>query len=690
MATHDLDNLTALQLAVDDGIFLLTLGEPGGRPFILNPETMAQFETVLAHLEGQQSHARGLIITGQQTAVFCAGADLDVLAQYSSEKQISDFIVRGQDLFCRLEALSFPTVAAIAGTCVGGGLELALACNIRLASDDAKTKLGLPEVRLGILPAWGGTTRLVNKVGLKEALPMLLSGRLASGRRARKIGLVAECCPQSLLQGRARFWLDNLNAAIAHGHTGNPVFRSVGLLDYLVQEIALVRKIFIGLAGRKVMAQTQGHYPAPLALLSILRQSTKASLEERLDFEHDGVLALAQGEVAKNLISIFRRNRDKDRGSPYDYDAKRLAPINRVAVIGAGVMGSGIATALLTAGRNVVLLDPLGKALVAANKAIDKELALRVKRRRLTPHAARTIKDRLILTDDYRDLSAAELVIESVPEIAELKSQVLASIVEHANKTAIICTNTSSLSIADLSKALPGRRRLYGLHFFNPAPKMPLVEIVRGPGATDKTLARLTRFCRHLGKTPVIVADCPAFVVNRLLAPYLLEAQKLLTEGAPLAAIESAARRFGLPMGPFELMDSVGLDIIKHVCDYLASIPELGFESPLLLTRLVERGEFGRKTKTGYYRWRGRKKKARSDQELHRLAQVHPEARTWSKQVIEDRLTQVLRREAQQILSEGVVKDSNDLDLASVFGMGFPPFTGGIGTWATTKKEALS
>ncbi|MFT7616870.1 MAG: 3-hydroxyacyl-CoA dehydrogenase/enoyl-CoA hydratase/3-hydroxybutyryl-CoA epimerase [Planctomycetota bacterium] len=687
MPTTTLNDTTTLKLACESDVYHLRLGGNDKRPFILSPASLGELELVLDSIEDNLASAKGLIITGSGDGIFCAGADLDVFAHMESVDQISQLIKRGQSLFHRIESLPIPSIAAIAGTAVGGGLELALACHLRLASDSPKTKLGLPEVRLGILPAWGGTTRLVDTIGLKQALPLLLSGRLISGRQAHKIGLAAECCPEDILLDRAKVWIRELNSARTHGHSGRPKFHKVGVSDYLLHEAPFVRKLVLDMAEKKVHAQTQGHYPAPLALISILRKSAKLNHDARFGLEHDGALKLAQGRVAKNLISIFRRNRDKDRGAPYNIDLRREAPIRRVAVVGAGVMGTGIATALLLAGQKVVLLDPFPSSLIKASKAVDAELEKRVKRRRLEPHAAKKKKDGLLLTDDYQDLSGCDLIIESVPEIADLKREVLANISAAAHKNAVICTNTSSLSIEELGDAIDDTQQLYGLHFFNPAPKMPLVEIVRGTNAQETTIARLARFCRKIGKTPVVVKDRPAFVVNRILAPYLLEAQQLLIEGAPLADIEKSARAMGLPMGPFELMDSVGLDIIKHVCDYLSSFPEFECETPVLLDKMVSRGEFGRKTNKGFYRWRGQKKKARSMAALHRLAGVKPELQDWPHRVIIERLSLALEKEAIRILDEGVVSNPDDLDLASIFGMGFPPFTGGIASWVSERKE---
>ncbi len=690
MPQEDSNNYESINLTCEDGVNLLTLVGDQKKPFILSPASMTELEHAIAHIDCHQGQTKGLIIRGAGAGIFCAGADLDVLASLDTEDEISQLICRGQDLFSKLAALKIPTVAAISGTCVGGGLELALACDLRITSDHKKTKLGLPEVRLGILPAWGGSTRLVDTIGLKQALPLLLTGRLVSGRRARSLGLVADCCPQEMLLERAHHWLKKLAAARAHGHHGNPSFRDVGLSDYLIHEIPLVRQFILKAAEKNVRQQTGGHYPAPLQLISLLRESDGKDLETRLDLEHDGAVKLAQSRVAKNLISIFRRNRDKERGAPYSWDLKGQPKPKRIAVVGGGIMGSGIATALLRSGLQVTLLDLWPQALIKAKRAITAEFDKQVKRRRLDKCSVRQILDRLILTDNYSDLVSADLVIESVPEIAELKKTVLKEIDAQAGANAIICTNTSSLSIDDLEQALASKKPLYGLHFFNPAPKMPLVEIVRGKNAQEETLARLSRFCRNISKTPVVVADRPAFVVNRLLAPYLLEAQNLLLEGAPLASIEKAAKSFGFPMGPFELMDSVGLDIIQHVCDYLATFPELNMKTPELIHALVANKQLGRKTKIGFYRWRGRKKKPRTDRELHGIAQVSPNLRDWPESDILLRLEKALYQEAARIMEEGIVQNETDLDLASIFGMGFPPFTGGIASWAAEKSEVAS
>lgn len=680
------------QLEIDDeGVATIRLGDGSARPFILDHDSVAELAAHVDVLE-KNHDVKAVVITSNHPSVFCAGAEVSLIENLKTAEDAEEAVSGGQRLFDRIDRLHAPVVAAIHGVCVGGGLELTLACDLRVVSDDGRTRLGLPEVKLGILPAWGGTTRLPEIVGLKTALPLLLTGRLLSSRAVVKCGLAAEAVPARALVARAReraLALHTGRAAHHHGHDDHgdghqekPRHRNVGLLDYGIEEIPALRNAFLNAAAGRVRKETHGHYPAPKRILDVLQHGFGKSRDVRLALERGAFAELITGDVAKKLISIFTRNKDAVRGAPYDVkvDAPR---IRRVAVIGAGVMGAGIASALLARGLDVRLVDPFPEALTKGRRLIEKDIDKRVRRRRMDRHEARRTLARLALALDMRGLRSADLVIEAVPEVPEIKQEALEGIAAAVRPGTLVTTNTSSLSVSELARHVNEPELFAGLHFFNPPQKMPLVEVVRAEATTDATLARLAAFTRSLDKTPVVCADRPAFAVNRLLAPYMLEAFDLVMNGAPIARVDKAAREFGLPMGPFELMDTVGLDVVDHVCRYLAGFPELGIEAPAALSAMVQRGRLGKKNGRGFYRHGKRRRRADSVGSIRSLDR--PNGSNQLEGIVEvdirKRLLGALAREARLVLDEGVVASRDDLDLASIFGMGFPPWTGGIGSW---------
>jgi 3-hydroxyacyl-CoA dehydrogenase/enoyl-CoA hydratase/3-hydroxybutyryl-CoA epimerase len=435
------------------------------------------------------------------------------------------------------------------------------------------------------------------------------------------------------------------------------------------------------MARKQVLRQAGRLYPAPHAVLDTLRDGFGKPIEQRLTLEREALSTLVMGDVCHSLVSIFRRTRDKDRGTPYS-DAPGSSGMNSIAVIGGGVMGSGIAMLLLLKGKEVRIIDPFPDALGRAMAAITKELDSRVRRRHMDRKARERTLSALTLSTDFDGLRGADLIIEAVPEVPDIKRDALQQCAARLAPNAILTSNTSSLSLTTLEEHVDDAGRFAGLHFFNPAPKMPLVEVVLSGGTDHSTTGRLIRFCREIGKTAVVSKDSPAFVVNRLLAPYLVAAASLAMEGAGIKQIDRVAKKFGLPMGPFALMDTVGLDVASHVCEYLSSFPELGIKRPDLLQGMLDAGRLGRKSGRGFYDYSKKRKKLCKD-----TPGLPAEARAFSQDEIKNRLLDALSGEARRIMAEEVVASADDLDLASIFGMGFPPYTAGIATWAGLQEK---
>ncbi len=666
---------------LSNGTVLLTLESDDGKPFILAESCILALEREISILEGHDS-LRGVLIHAEHKSIFCAGADIDAIATVTEREEALAITARGQQLFERFSALDAPVVALVHGTCVGGGLELALAADVRIISDDSKTMLGLPEVQLGILPGWGGTSRLPEIVGLKQALPMLLTGSSVRSRKAVAIGLAKAAVPREYLLREGVREIEHQQSARDAGHHGPGHTRKVGLMDYFIEGFAPIRNLILKMARKQVMRKAGRLYPAPHAIIDTLRNGFGKPLDVRLKLEREALATLVLGDVCRSLVSIFMRTRDKDRGKPYS-EAPKTSGVNSVTVIGGGVMGSGIATLLLLKGKEVRIVDPFPEALGRAMKSITTELDGRVRRRHMDRRARERVLSALSLSTDFDGVRGADLIIEAVPEVPDIKRDALQQCAARLAPNALLTSNTSSLSLTTLEGHVKDPSRFAGLHFFNPAPRMPLIEIVPSGGTADSTTLRLIRFCKEIGKTPVLSTDSPAFIVNRLLAPYLVAAATLAMEGADIKSIDRVAKRFGLPMGPFALMDTVGLDIASHVCDYLSGFAELGIERPDLLGKMVDAGRLGRKSGRGFYDYSKKRKKLCTD-----TPGLPAETRAISDNVIKSRLLDALSDEARRIMDEGVVITADDLDLASIFGMGFPPYTAGIATWAGLQPSA--
>jgi len=662
----------------DGGLAHLVVDHPARKLNVLDAEAVASLEAALTDLEA--APPSGVLVVSGKPGSFIAGADVDAIGSITDPEQVHALVRRGQAAFARLAALPCPKVAAIDGVCLGGGTELALACDSRLAAEEPRTQIGLPEVMLGIFPAWGGTTRLPRLVGLPAALDLILSGRALDARRAEKLGLIARAVPAAWLVERAEARITELARRPAAKRRDR--YRARDLAAWLLHATSLGRGTALSTARKSVLKRTGGVYPAPLAALGVIERTGGRALEQGFAAEADAVAPLVVGPVCKNLVRIFRLSEDAKRANVVADPAVRPAVISDMALIGAGIMGSGIAELASRHGVRVRMRElkpePLQKALLAVRAVIDE-------RGRRKPPAAREIDaqmGRILPTLELTGMAHADFAIEVVVEDLDVKRRVFAELEVRVPPDALLATNTSSLSIDALASGLLHPERFVGFHFFNPVHRMPLVEVVRGQRTSDAALVTAVGLARRLGKTPVVVKDSPGFVVNRVLMPYLREALHLLEEGFLVVDIDAAMRRFGMPMGPFEVVDEVGLDVAHKVAGVLAAAFPARMQPSPALEKLLAAGRLGRKSGRGFYRHRGRKRQP--DRSVRGILGLPHARRPQSVDTLAERMVLVMINEAARCVEEGIVAGPEQVDLAMVFGAGFPPHRGGVLRYADT------
>ena len=549
--------MSAFSLHVEEGgLALLTFDLPGEKVNKLSAAVVAEFADVLVRLS-REARIRGLIVRSGKPDVFVAGADVREFSAVRPE-DVRTAVERVQSLFEQLANLPYPTVAAIGGACLGGGTELALACDYRLMSDGPKAQIGLPEVKLGIFPAWGGVTRLPRVVGLAPALDLILTGKALDARRARKIGLVDEAVPAAILEDFARrFARERLGGGKPGTYRGRQ-----SVAERALEATPIGRGVIFSRARKQVLETTGGHYPAPLEALEAMEEGFGRPVADGLAIEARHIGLVFGGEVQRNLLQIFLLTEDVKRETGVTDPAVRPRAVARVGVLGAGVMGGGIAQLAADRGIPARMKDIEPQALAhgfAAAAAVWRE-ALR--KRRLTPREMARRMDRLSGTLDYSGFARCDVTIEAVVEKLAVKRAVLKEWEGNVPREAIFASNTSTLPIGEIAVGAAEPGRVVGMHFFNPVHRMPLVEVIRGDRTSDETVATIFALAKTLGKTPVVVKDAPGFLVNRILAPYLSEAVRLVQDGCRIEDVDAAMTAFGMPVGPLALLDDVGLDEI--------------------------------------------------------------------------------------------------------------------------------
>jgi 3-hydroxyacyl-CoA dehydrogenase/enoyl-CoA hydratase/3-hydroxybutyryl-CoA epimerase len=673
----------AFRLTVEaDGLAVLEFDTPGEKVNKYSRPVMLEFDRVLDGL-ASRTDIQALVLISRKPGIFIAGADVNEIAK--AEKGADAELVRGPHrTFNKLANLPFPTVAAIDGACVGGGCETVLSMDWRLASDSPKTQIGLPEIKLGILPAWGGTTRLPRMIGLAGALDIILGGKVLDARRAKKAGLVDEVVPAALLEEAARsFALRKIGTKKRSnaGPGGGPA---------RVREAALAEKFLEGpgkgfvfsKARAAVMKETKGNYPAPLAALAVVEKGFGAPFDRALEAEVEGVGTLVGTPTMRSLVGLFFRMEEvkKETGvEALGVGAVKPRKIGRVGVLGAGVMGGGIAQLAADKGLPVRMKDIKPEALALGYAQAARIWKEKLKKRRMTRFEFAGKMALLGGSLDYAGFETCDITIEAVLEKLAVKRAVLAEWEKIVPPGAIFASNTSTLPITDIAANAAHPERVVGMHFFNPVYKMPLVEVIYGKKTDPEVTATIFDLAKKMGKTPVVVKDSPGFLVNRILGPYIAEAARLVLEGVDFTAVDKAMRAFGMPVGPIELLDDVGIDVAAKASETLSKAWPDRMPQDASLTKLVTAGRIGRKAKKGFYSYEGDRRGGPDPAVYADLGLSSPSQKSpVSLSEIQNRLILPMINEAAYCLAEGVVASPAKLDLAMIFGTGFPPFRGGL------------
>ena len=650
----------------NNGIAVITMDDPSQAQNVLNSEVSTEFETIFAQVESD-SELVGLIFTSSKPKCFVAGADISMLQTIETVEQGIAASKLLHALTQRIADLSIPTVAAIDGSCLGGGLELALAFDYRVATDHSSTRIGVPEVQLGLLPGGGGTQRIPRLINLPSALDLMLTGRQLNGVRAKKIGLVdAVVAPEVLLQVAEKY--------LAKGKPN----REKSTKDKIMGN-ALARKVIISQARNKTLKATKGHYPAPIKILETVEQGLATDLQSGLDIEAKNFAELLQTPVSKQCVNIFFATTELKKDSGVDSDASARV-ISKVGVLGAGLMGAGISAVTIEKAKLPVRLkdinaEGLARGFAYVGKIMDKKMA----RRRLKPNQRDQIMSRLTGSIDYSGFSSADVVIEAVFESLGLKQTMIADIEKAAgNKEVIFATNTSAIPIDEIAAKAKYPERVVGMHYFSPVEKMPLLEVIKGSKTADWVTATAVELGKQQGKTVVVVNDGPGFYTTRILVPYNMEAVRLILEGVSIEDIDAAMENFGFPVGPIKLMDEVGIDVGAHIVDNLHQA--FGERIPLIenMDKVIADDRKGRKNKRGFYDYSAKSKGKQVDESIYSIIGVdNPGSKHLSAQNIAERVVLTMLNEAAYCLGDGILRSARDGDIGAIFGLGFPPFLGG-------------
>jgi 3-hydroxyacyl-CoA dehydrogenase/enoyl-CoA hydratase/3-hydroxybutyryl-CoA epimerase len=650
----------AFQIERQGELAILWFDLPGEKVNKFSSAVLRELSAVLDHF-ASTSDVKKIIIASRKPGIYIAGADVTEFTTVSGVEQAKSYVTLGQEVFTKLAKLPQTTVAAIDGACLGGGCELALSCDWRIMADSPRSQIGLPEVKLGIFPAWGGTSKLPRLIGLPAALDIILNGKTLDARKAKNAGLVDDVVEPGILIEVAKKTADRGKR------------KGGGRTKFYIEGNPLARKFIFGKARKAVLAQTRGHYPAPLRAIEVMAYAMSAGVERGMAREADEAAALVNNEVAQNLVRLFFLMEESKK----DPITAKARDVSTVGVLGAGVMGGGIAQIVVDkTDADVRMRDIAMKAIGGGMKAAAKIWKKKVERRRMTRGEMQRKLARITGTTDWSGFSRVDVAIEAVVENVQIKRQVLAEFEALAKPGAIFATNTSTIPITRIAAEAKRPENVVGMHFFNPVDRMPLVEIIRGEKTSDVAMVTTAALARKLGKTVVYCNDGPGFVVNRILGPYMNESGFLLEEANTIESLDKAMVDFGMPMGPMALLDEVGIDVAAKVAGILTEAFGARMEKSTVVEKLYADGRLGKKNGKGLYLYAEGKRQG-PDPTVYKvlgISKPHPADAT----AVVERMVLSMINEAALILHEKIVATAGELDLAMIMGTGFPPFRGGL------------
>lgn len=656
-------------------IAILTFDLPNEKVNKLSTPVMTELKSHLEKLK--TSSAKFVIFRSAKPKIFIAGADIEEIKQLKTKEQVDAAVSSGQEIFNMIEDLPMPTMALVHGACAGGGCELILSCDYRIATEDSSTRIGLPETQLGILPGFGGCVRLPRVVGLQAALDVILAGKLLNSKKAQKIGLVDFVVHPNLLENFANEQIKKILSSSTLKRRKK--FQARGMVGKLLE--GPLKSVVFSKAKEGVLKATKGHYPAPIAALEVIKKTYGSSdRENSLKIEREHFAECAVTDISKNLIHVFYLTEmvKKQTGTNSNAKAKE---VKKLGVLGAGTMGGGIAYVAADKGIDVRVKD---LSFEANSKALKhaRDLWNKLMKKKVIDSYQLTQKMSLVTTAvDFAGFKNLDLTVEAIVEDMGIKQKVIAQTAEQMRADAIIVTNTSSLSVNEMAKGHPRPEYFAGMHFFSPVHKMPLVEVIRGEKSSDETIATVFELAKKMGKMPVVVKDGPGFLVNRLLLPYMSEAAFLLSEGMSIEKVDKAfVYQFGMPMGPFELMDSVGLDVCVKVLNIFKKAYPDRVEIPALMQTLEKnKSRLGQKTNLGFYKYSSDGRKQEVDSTIYAELGLSQPSNPYSDEECKERGVFAMVNECALALDQDKIVDTpSEVDLAMIMGTGFPPFRGGL------------
>ena len=669
-----MSKLQHFSMSIDkDKVAVISLNVPEESMNVLSGQTMDEIEIILNQIESNRE-LKGVVLTSGKPDSFIAGADINMISACTTIDETEDLARRGQAIFARVEKSHVPFAAAIHGVCLGGGLEFSLACHYRVASDDEKTQLGLPEVKLGLLPGSGGTQRLPRLVGIQNALDMMLTGKQVRAKKALKMGLVDDVVPNSIL----------LDVAKKRVMAGKPAAAKakLNLVGKALETNSFGRGVLFDQALKAVEKKTLGNYPAPARIIEAVRVGIENGIVQGYQTEARGFAELCQTPQSFQLRRLFLTTTEQKK--QFKANADKARTCEKVAVLGGGLMGGGIAyVSAVKAGFPVRIKDIREEGIQHALKYSYDLLSQKVKRRFITAAQMQQDLNKLTGTVDWSGFKNRDIVVEAVFEDLALKQQMVEAVENNCHENTIFASNTSSLPIAQIAEKAQRPENVVGLHYFSPVDKMPLVEIIPHEKTSEETITSVIEFARKQGKTPIVVKDGAGFYVNRILALYINEAAQILLEGEPVDVIDRALVKFGFPVGPLKLLDEVGIDVGTKIIPILTENLGERFKAPKAFQRILEDGRKGKKNRKGFYNYQKSnplkkllRKESIIDESIYDLLAIDAAQSLNQEEIVERCMVQMLN-EAARCLEEGIIASPQDGDIGAIFGIGFPPFLGG-------------